>query len=264
MKHFFLFASIASTLFISCSKQNAVQFDPNTRAELRVEFDNIAGGADLQLNTATYLNAAGESFKVTKLKYFVSNFAFTNVNGTVYTVPQDSSYFLIDESLSSSLSPSFKVPLGDYKMLTFTIGVDSLRNTMDLNKRMGVLDPTALAADMYWSWNSGYIFFKMDGTSPVISSMGGAFQYHVGGFGGYSAATTNNLKVITIDLSQRGLAQVRTGKSTNIHLMADILKALQGSTTMRFASTAMVHSAAAGKPVADNYINMIRHDHTEN
>ncbi|MEO6232752.1 MAG: MbnP family protein [Ferruginibacter sp.] len=254
----------AIILLASCKKEDAPQYNSAVLADLSVEFDNVAGASDLQLNTATYTNAAGESFNITKVKYYVSNFVLTNMNGTVYTVPQDSCYFLIDESDASTHEPELKVPEGEYKTLTFTVGVDSLRNTMDVSKRTGALDLTGAGADMYWSWNSGYIFFKMDGTSPVIASGTNVFQYHIGGFGGYTNATTNNLKTITLDLTARGVPQVKAGKETNIHLFVDVLKALNGSTNMSFANIPMIHSPTAGQPVANNYTAMFKHDHTEN
>jgi len=254
----------ATILFTSCKKDATPEYDPHVQANLSVEFDNIAGSADLQLNTGTYINAAAESFKVTKLKYYVSNFKLTHVNGTVYTVPQALSYFLVDESNATMRSATLSVPEGEYKTLSFVLGVDSLRNTMDVSQRTGVLDVSGAATEMYWSWNSGYIFFKLEGTSPAIPAMGGIFQYHVGGFGGYSSPQPNNLRTITLDLTARGTPKVKAGKPANIHLMVDILKALNGSTNMSFASTAMIHSAAAGTPVANNYTNMFTHDHTEN
>lgn len=264
MKKFLSIAVLSTIILSSCKKDSTPEYDPNVKADLSVEFDNIAGTADLQLNTGNYTNAAGESFKVTKLKYYVSNFKLTNANGTVYTVPQNESYFLIDESNAASHEAELSIPEGEYTSVSFVLGVDSLRNTMDVSQRTGVLDVSGAATDMYWSWNSGYIFFKMDGTSPSIPAMGGVFQYHVGGFGGYSSPQPNNLKTITLDLTARGTPKVKAGKATNIHLMVDILKALNGTTNMSFAATAMIHSAAAGTPVANNYINMIRHDHTEN
>ncbi len=265
MKHIFFPILLISLLFASCKKEEVAQYNPNIKAELTVEFDNIAGLADVQLNTGSYINAANESFKISKLKYYVSNFIFTNTDGAGYVVPQDSCYFLIDESDVATLRPKFKIPEGEYKTLTFTIGVDSLRNTMDISKRTGVLDPTIIASDMYWSWNSGYIFFKMEGTSTASPAPGNVFQYHIGGFGGYNIPTTNNLKTVTLDLSQRGTAQVKSGKGpANIHLFVDILKALNGNSNLSFAATPMIHSALAGKIVADNYESMVQHDHTEN
>lgn len=264
MRKIICIAISATILFTSCKKDATPEYDPNVQASLSVEFDNIAGSSDLQLNTGTYINAAAEPFTVTKLKYYVSNFKLTNVNGTVYTVPQASSYFLVDESNAAMRSAALSVPEGEYKTLSFVLGVDSLRNTMDVSQRTGVLDVSGAATDMYWSWNSGYVFFKLEGTSTVIPAMGGVFQYHVGGFGGYSSPQPNNLRTITLDLTGRGTPKVKAGKSTNIHLMVDVLKALNGTTNMSFASTAMIHSAAAGTPVANNYVNMFTHDHTEN
>ena len=257
---FSIFSSII--LLSSCKKDDEVsQYNPNVKGELSVEFDNIAGAADLQLNTGSYTNATGETFTVTKLKYYVSNFVLTHTNGTVYTVPQDSCYFLIDESDEATHEPILKVPEGEYKTLSFTVGVDSLRSTKDISQRTGVLDPTAAGGDMYWGWNSGYIFFKMEGTSP--SAMMG-FMYHIGGFGGYSSATINNLKTITLDLTARGVPQVKATKETNIHLMVDILKMFNGSPNISIAANPMVMFNTFSTNIANNYSAMFRHDHTEN
>lgn len=264
MKRIFLFAATSAILFSSCKKDSGSSYNSNVKGELSVEFDNIAGSSDLQLNTGTYTNASGESFKVTKLKYYLSNFALTSVDGSVYTVPQDSCYFLIDESDASTHDPVIKAPEGEYSVISFMVGVDSLRNTLDISRRTGVLDPTTAAADMYWSWNSGYIFFKIDGTSPVSTTPGNVFMYHVGGFGGYSTPTANNLKTISLDLTTRGVPKVKANKSTNIHLFVDVIKALNGPTNMSFATTSMIHSVPPGTLVANNYKNMFLHDHTEN
>lgn len=264
MKRFFIPIFISAFLFTACKKDTAPAYDNSVRAGLSIEFDNIIGGADLQLNTGSYTNAVGENFTVTKLKYFVSNFALTNTDGRVYTVPQDSCYFLIDESNKATQQPVLKLPEGEYKTLTFTVGVDSLRNTMDISKRTGTLDPATTAAEMYWGWNSGYIFYKFEGTSPASKSAGNVFMYHVGGFGGYSSPTPNNIKVFTLDLTARGMAKVKLGKQTNIHLFVDVLKGLNGPTNMSFATISMMHSALAAVPLANNYTQMFTHDHTEN
>ena len=264
MKKFQLAVALAVLVLSSCKKDNDPDYNSSVKAEISVEFDNVVGSSDLQLHTGTYANAAGQNFTVTKLKYYISNFTFTRVDGTEYTVPQAESYFLIDESVAASRRPVLKVPEGEYKAVRFMIGVDSLRNTTDVAQRTGALDVSGPAADMYWSWNSGYIFFKMDGTSPAITSMGGVFQFHVGGFGGYSTPTINNLRTVTLDLASRGTAKVKSGQAANIHLMVDVLKAIQGTTNVNFATTSMVHSAAAGTPIATNYTTMFTHDHTEN
>ncbi len=262
MKKIIVPAIAAISIFSSCKKETVSEYDTNKKAELSVEFDNVAGASDLALNTGSYTNASGESFTVTTLKYYVSNFKLTNVNGTEYTVPQDSCYFLIDESDEATHEPVIRIPEGEYKTLTFTLGVDSLRNTKDISQRTGDLDPTGVGADMYWSWNSGYIFFKMEGASAA-STMGDYF-YHIGLFGGMATPTINNVKNITLDLTARGTPKVKAGKETNIHLMVDALKLFNGNTNFSIADHSMVMVDPFSANIANNLAVMFSHDHTEN
>jgi hypothetical protein len=260
-----IFLSLPVLFSFSCKKDSIpVSTEPVT---MSVEFDNIVGGQNLLLNTSNYTNAAGEQFNISLLQYFVSNFKLLKTDGTEYVVPQDSCYFLIKESDPTSRFAKFKIPQGEYKQLSFTLGVDSLRSTMDISKRTGILDPTGGHDGMYWSWNSGYIFFKMEGTStvaPTDASGQNKFRYHIGGFGGYSAATINNLKTITIDLTTAGIIKTKAGRESNVHLLADILKLFNGSSTISIAANPTVMFSAFSTTVANNYSSMFTHDHTEN
>lgn len=248
----------------SCKKNDVVEYDSTKKSNVTIEYDNVVGSSDLLLNTSTYTNAVGEAFKITKLKYFVSNFVLTNASGTTYTVPQNDCYFIVDESVASSRTVSLSVPEGEYKTLSFVIGVDSLRNTKDVSQRTGTLDVTTSAADMYWSWNSGYIFFKMEGTADVSTNATKIFQFHIGLFGGMSTPTLNNIKTISIDLTTAGTAKVKTGKTPNIHLMADVLKVFNGSPNVSIATNSTVMVTPFSTTIANNYKNMFSHNHTEN
>ncbi|RZK45475.1 MAG: hypothetical protein EOO94_04315, partial [Pedobacter sp.] len=103
---------------------------------MTLEFDHVVGSNDLRLNTGSYTNAAGETYSVRALRYFISNIVLVNTNGTEYVVPQDSSYFIIDESMAAA-KPTLKIPEGEYAQLRFTVGIDSLRSTMPLSQRLG-------------------------------------------------------------------------------------------------------------------------------
>lgn len=268
MKHI-LTLGLLLTIFASCQKEEVVPAgENNQKATLSIQFDNIVGDKNLQLNTGTYTNAAGQDFKISLLRYFISNIKVKNTSGQEYTLPQDSSYFLIAEDNAASQFVKVRVPVGEYSSLSFVLGVDSLRSTMDISKRTGVLDPSGGMDDgMYWGWNSGYIFFKMEGTSsfaPVDPSGQNKFRYHIGGFGGYNAPTINNVKTITVDLTSGGIAKVRTDREANIHLMVDVLKMFNGTTNVSIASNPTVMFSEFSLKVADNYVNMFTHDHTEN
>jgi hypothetical protein len=251
-------------LFLSsCSKSNTSAYDPNVKSGLSIEFDNIAGSSDLLLNTGNYTNASGEKFTVSKLRYYVSNFVLTATNGTEYTVPQDSCYFLIDESDPSTHEPLLQVPEGEYKTMRFILGVDSLRSTKAYDKGLPVLDPHYADGEMFWDLNRGYIFFNMEGSSPAAGSSGN-YQYQIGGYGGFDSATFNNIKTISLDLTARGVPKVKTGTEPNLHLMVDILKMFDGPAKINIAAQPVVMFDPFSTTVAGHLTGLFIHDHTEN
>lgn len=273
----FLFSMVL--ILSACSKKDnpAPEFEEKNLAPFSVEFDNIVGERTLTLNNtgSPYTNAAGEKFTISQLQYFISNIKVTTVEGKTYTVNQDDSYFLINGGDKSTRFAKVQVPEGDYTSLTFTVGVDSLRSTMPVGKRTGVLDPAAGGGHdqggMYWGWNAGYIFFKMEGNSNVISDdVNGdptgkkQFKYHIGGFGGYSAPTINNIKVVTVDLKTAGIARVRKDRQSNVHLFVDVMKVFNGKNSFSIAAHPNVMFSDYSVNVASNLTEMFRHDHTEN
>lgn len=251
----------------SCKKDNEHPAAADAMVPMSIEFDNIAGGQNLFLNSVNYTNAAGEEFNVSLLKYFISNIKLRKTDGTEFAVNPDSCYFLINEAEPDTRFARFKAPAGDYNHLSFVVGVDSLRSTMDISRRTGVLDPAGGMDGMYWGWNSGYIFFKMEGISPsapIDPSGQRKFRYHIGGFGGYSAPTLNNIKTVDLDLTASGIAQAREGREANVHLMVDIMKMFNGPTMLSIASDPTVMFSDYSVNIANNYTAMFSHDHTEN
>ena len=269
MRMTFLFVS-AILAFTACKKDTTLTYDPSVKSELTLEFDNVAGDKELQLNTGTYTNASGEQFSVSLLQYFISNISLTTADGRTYTVPQLESYFLVKEHDAASQKIKIQVPEGEYKSLTFMIGVDSLRSTKPIAERPGVLDPANYPAGhegMYWSWNSGYIFYKMEGTSaaaPADPSGNKKYRFHIGLFGGMTAPTINNIKTKTIDLSVAGTAKVKTGRMPTVHIVNDILKTTNGSVNISFATNSTIMVSPYSVNVANNYVNGFTHHHTHN
>lgn len=267
-------------ILAACAKKSdpTPEFEENNLAPLSVEFDNIVGDRTLTFdNTASpYKNAAGEAFTVSKIQYFISNIKVSTAEGKTFTVNQDSSYFLIKGAEKATRFAKVRVPEGDYTSLTFTLGVDSLRSTMPVDKRTGVLDPAAGGGHddeggMYWGWNSGYIFFKLEGNSNVVSNDAEGdptgrkqFKFHIGFFGGYDVPTINNIKVITVDLKTAGIAKVRKDRQSNIHLFVDVMKIFNGKNAFKIAEHPNVMFSDYSSSVAGNFADMFTHDHTEN
>jgi hypothetical protein len=252
-----VYAFLCLLILNSCKKENT-GYDERFRGTLEIEFDNVVGEQDLQLNTGSYVNAAGENYSVRALRYFISNIRLTRTDGKEYVVPQDSSYFLVDESIQTSM-PLLKIPEGEYKGLTFIVGVDSLRSAMDISQQKGVLTPTV---STYLDENSGYIFFSMEGNS--VDAPQNRYDFEIAGYGGKTSPTVNNIKTITLDLTAGGIAQIREGRETAIHLMVDIAKVFTGTEQISLATHNIILFDAYSVNVANNYALMFSHDHTHN
>src|SRR3982751_2085854 len=117
MNYVLPFATVMLLAVTSCKKESntppvppPIEQKPVT-SELSLEFDNRIKDQDLHLGVETYTTEIyAEQFTVTTLKYFISNVTVTNTGDTVYTVPQESSYFLIDESNFNSTFAKMQVP----------------------------------------------------------------------------------------------------------------------------------------------------------
>lgn len=252
---------ILSSWLMGCTHQ---QPDPDT-GTLQLTFDNVVGNQDLQLATGSYTNSSGEPFGVSLLNYFVSNIRLQRSDGSTYTVPQDSSYFLVRESDPASQTITLHgVPTGAYTGVTYLVGVDSLRSTMDVSRRKGVLEPGGgHNGGMYWDWNSGYIFFKLEGSSPAVApdpTGESRFLYHVGLFGGYDSKTINNLRTVSLPLSGGGL-QLGVGQTAGVVIQADVLKVFEGSARISLAANPTVMVSTFSSTIASNYAGMFRVTH---
>src|SRR6185312_7848079 len=89
----------------------------------------------------------------------------------------DGTYHLIDFSDSASTTVPLRVPEGVYDEIHFLLGVDSIEQTG--GAQTGALDP---ARGMFWTWNTGYLSLKLEGTSPDSKEPFHAFSYHIGGY----------------------------------------------------------------------------------
>lgn len=249
-----------TTCLFSCDKDDAI--NSNEKGTLSLHFDNVVGDQNLELGTGNYLNASGESFKVNKLKYFISNIKLKAGN-TEFIIPKAESYFLLDEADAESHDIVLEnIPANDYTDIIFTIGVDSLTSVADESVRTGVLNPIT-SSDMYWSTEEGYIFFKMEGTSP--SASGELFQYHIGGYGGLNNdnKTFNNIKTITLSLGS-DRAKVHSNINPEIHIYTDVLKVFTANTTFSIADYPSVMFTEYSIIIANNYKSSFSYGHVHN
>ncbi|MGI4832798.1 MAG: MbnP family protein [Janthinobacterium lividum] len=206
--------------------------------------DNVAGTKAVALDGTTYQTASGEAFSISTLEYYISNVVFTKTDGSTYAAP--GVYHLVDASKPSTTSFTIgNVPVGDYAGVKFVVGVDSTTTKADPLSLTGDLNP---ANNMYWVWNTGHIFMKLEGT--VTSAGNKALTAHIGGY----RAPYNAIVTAAPAFPSGTTLLVRAGQVPLLHLSANVLSLFDGATHLPLSTfpTAMMPSAASVQ-VAQNY-----------
>ena len=247
--------SLIAVFFIGCKKDNTtVTPDPTptpeaTTAAIKLVFGNKVGAKTLELDKP-YLLSTGDSVTFNKLNYYISNIVLTNSTGATYAVPE--SYFIVKQSSAASQTISVQVPFGTYTSLKYMLGVDSARNVS--GSQTGGLDPV-YASDMYWSWSTGYIFFKMEGTSPASGSPQKALEYHIGGYKGTFKAQRN----FTLDFLGQQATVSKDGSTPLILIDADATELFQNPTKLDLkADYSIVSAGSRANMIANNYADLFK------
>jgi len=113
----------------------------------------------------------------TKIKFYVSNVGFYETGNKKYTHILKTK--LWDDG--AKMYPKFGIDFGCHfepDSLHLTLGIDSAGNSSQFMN--GDKDPIH---GMYWTWSSGYVHLKLEGTKKGIP-----FEYHLGGYQGSYAS----------------------------------------------------------------------------
>lgn len=207
---------------------------------VNLRFQNEVGDLPLIIDSVNYKNELNQDFTISKFKFYISNVSFENTNGA-QTAPSTS--FLIDQEDSLSLSTnSISIPSGIYSSIEFILGVDSLHNVSGAQN--GALD---VVNTMFWTWNSGYIFMKLEGNSSFSNSPGHFFEYHIGGF----KEPYNAIRKIKLTFDQP--VEISKHKLTDILINVNVLEILQHPNSIDFSKNSSIVEPFQSKIVSDNY-----------
>ncbi|TND10041.1 MAG: hypothetical protein FD123_723 [Bacteroidetes bacterium] len=256
-KKYLLGALLAGAfVFSSCKKENPQPGDDGTPAtgSLTVSLSTNVNGQPLVLGTQTYLNEAGDSFTVSMFRYYLTNIVLYRPDGSTYVEPE--SYRLISESQPGSLTFSINgVPPGDYSSMRFMIGVDSTRNVS--GAQTGALDP---ANGMFWTWSTGYIHAKFEGTSPSSPGAGHMVAFHVGGFNG----PHHGIRGVSTSFGT-ARASVSTTSTPTVFFDVNLAEWFKNPNTISFATEYNNTGVnPTNKMIADNYADMFTLNHIQN
>jgi hypothetical protein len=197
----------------------------------------------LVLDDASYKNALGQEYKISMFKYYLGHFCLQSINGNWV---ESKAYFLVnEENPDSKFFTLPNIPLGVYKAIRFIIGVDSVDNCS--GAQTGALDP-ALA--MFWAWNTGYIFLKLEGISPASKSPAHILEYHIGGY----KSPANCIRIVELVFADK-LIVAKNGTS-NLTLTADVSTIFSARTNVNFSALSSVTDFHNATLIANNYASM--------
>lgn len=117
-----------------------------------------------------------ESLRISMLRFYISDVTFLDDNRIQLKDPHQAHLIDVFDSTRNQVKIDSHHPEG-FSALCFTLGLDSILNTSGILE--GDLDPVE---GMYWTWQSGFIHFKLEGDFTVHDAEERHFEYHLGGY----------------------------------------------------------------------------------
>lgn len=150
--------------------------DDADQGTLTIYFDHTVAGAELELETIAYSNAAGNEYGVTRLEYILSDIYLERKDGTRALVAAQHYRDAFD---NATRSLSARVDGGTYNALVFTFGIDGERN------QTGSLPTSETYNNMAWPvpMGGGYHYMRFEGLYNG-GDEAAAFLTHTGPSGG--------------------------------------------------------------------------------
>ncbi len=178
MKKYSFLLFLAVFLF-SCEPENGKD---NT---LSIKFNINSGTSPLLYNTNYTVN--GLTIQYTDVRFYISQPVFSS---GAETIEFNDAYFLGDAASSNNTFVVGDLGKRTIDGIAFGYGVDPSRNTQAGSKAMPAYSyalehALSSANNMYWSWNPGYIWMKLEGRMDAnadldFSDPGEIFSIHTG------------------------------------------------------------------------------------
>ncbi len=260
--NFFTILLLSVTILSCSSDDEGTESLDGQSGNLVIKFDNGVGDQDFIFDVS-YNKSSEESYKLSSVKYLVSNIELTNSDGTTFLYPVDDNAFIVDEADANAAGEIWitleNVPAADYTDISFGVGIDQERFLKGADGQGDLLE-IAQEKGMLWSWATGFRFIRLDGSFSNSTITDEALNIHMGSVG----TSLDNYREVSLELPNTVL--VREDATPELHVKADISVVFDGETSVVLADGYnQVHTDEVTTPIiANNIMGMFSVHHVHN
>jgi len=229
----------------SCKKESSSEKAGSHSMSIRFR---VRAGDSLLSFGKPYLNAFNETFSIKTFKCYIHGVRLSHTDSINSSNLIAANHYLLNFADSNSTLLKLDVIPSVYNLITFTIGVDSIKNVSGAQN--DALDPSN---GMFWTWNTGYIMAKLEGNSPSALTPGNMFEYHIGGYGGANKVQ----RYCELRFPLGAIYDLKSGRRSEIIIDADVNTWFinPNDISIRLNPVCTTEGPLA-KKIADNYSKM--------
>jgi len=210
------------------------------KSNVRLDLTPVVDGKPFFWDSV-YTSPGGDRYKITNWKFFISNIALSSSLGKEQPafIENKPAVLLID--FSKANDQIIQVEIGEYTDIRFDVGLPRQINHTDPTSALPPLD--LAQQDMYWEWNSGYIFLLIEG--QLMNDAKERFHFAIGGDNKIMPFAHGNLFNVV------PLVKVEKAKTTTLRFTFDFNKLLKNGDGSSYSLTSEKSRIVHGGYFAD-------------
>lgn len=192
----------------------------------QIKFDFYWGNEVFELEKPFLL--ANDTVYFSKLQFYVSNIHFLQKKNKKISQTTPKLISFDTEKSQNIIALPKKINLQNLENIIFSIGLDENTNTSQNPQKLD-LDPQK---GMFWTWESGYIFWKMEGYFFEKNNQKKGIIYHLGRKECYQ---TINIKIENVE---------KYFSNNIIHIKFDVQKIWEHQSLKSYPNSVMIGESA--------------------
>ena len=148
--------------------------------KLAIQIEHFANGQPLLFDSMMYVNAAGNSYEVSEIQWFVSDVALIGKDGSTVNIDDENFAHYVDTDIPQSLQWEIDqaIPAGEYTAIRMTFGIKGEKNRPNMFTDLpesNMVWPMHMGGDQ-----GGYHYMKLNGFWENTANERQPFNFHLG------------------------------------------------------------------------------------